>query len=165
MQHPGLPLRKYLAGGLKLTDDHRARIGAKVAELRAVTEADDSPENRKSRLGVVANMLMAYPMSGGSEESGRARAMAYLTALDDVPPWAISEAIRRWHRGEFGGKDANYRFAPAPAELRYAATQLMQPAKQTIAHLEAVLNAVTIERAMDPTPIESAAQRPTLRVM
>jgi hypothetical protein len=49
--------------------------------------------------------------------------MAYLSAIDDVPPWAVAEAIRRWHRGEGGGKDANYRFAPAPAELRYAAMQ------------------------------------------
>lgn len=165
IQHPGLPLRKYLSGGLTLTAEQRAKIAAKVDELRTVSEADDAPENRKSRLGLVANMLMAYPMSGGSEESGRARATAYLSAIDDVPPWAVSEAIRHWHRGEGGGRDANYRFAPAPAELRYAAMQLLQPARQTISHLEGVLNALTIERAMDPDPIETASKRPALRAM
>jgi hypothetical protein len=165
IQHPGLPLRRYLSGGLTLTAEARARIGAKVAELVAVSESDDAPDNRKARLGLVANMLMAYPMAGGSEESGRARAMAYLSAIDDVPPWAVAEAIRRWHRGEGGGRDANYRFAPAPAELRYAAMQLLQPAKQTIAHLNAVLNALTIERAMDPAPVEHAAARPMLRAL
>lgn len=165
IQHPGMPIRKYLSGGLTLSTDERARISAKVAELQAISEADDSPENKKARLGLVASMLMAYPMAGGSEESGRARAGAYLAALDDVPPWAIAEAIRRWHRGE-GGNGANYRFAPAPAELRFAAMQILQPAKQTIQHLNSILNALTIERAMDPAPIEvPTSKQPRLRLM
>jgi hypothetical protein len=99
-------------------------------------------------------MLLAYPMAGGSAESGKARGEAYLDALDDVPPWAMAEAIRKWHRGECG-PDHNYRFAPAPAELRYAVMQILQPAKQTIAHLTGILNALTIERAMDPAPLET----------
>lgn len=147
-----MPIRKYLSGGLTLTDSERARIAAKIAELQAVAEADDAPENQKSRLGIVASMLMAYPMSGGSEETGRARAMAYLAALDDLPPWAVADAVRRWHRGECGA-DHNYRFAPSPAELRGAAMDILQPARQTIAHLTSILTALTIERAMDPAPI------------
>jgi hypothetical protein len=165
IQHPGMPLRKYLSGGLILSTDERARMVAKVAELEDISTSDASQENQKSRLGLVANMLMAYPMAGGSEESGRARAGAYLAALDDVPPWAIADAVRRWHRGEGGGRDANYRFAPAPAELRFSAMQILQPAKQTAAHLTAILNALTIERAMDPTPVETPAKRTMLRVM
>ena len=119
-----------------------------------VCEADDSQPNQKARLGLLATMLMAYPMAGGgSEETGKARAGAYLAALDDLPPWAIAEAIRKWHRGEGGSRDCNYRFAPAPAELRFAVMQILQPAKQTIAHLESVLNAMTLDRAMDPKPL------------
>jgi hypothetical protein len=147
-----MSMRKYLSGGLILSTDERARIGAKIADLQAITEVDDGPENQKSRLGLVASMLMAYPMSGGSEETGRARAMAYLAALDDVPPWAIADAVRRWHRGECGA-DHNYRFAPSPAELRGAVMGILQPAKQTISHLTSILTALTIERAMDPTPL------------
>lgn len=159
-------VRKYLSGGLTLTADQRDRIGMKVVELRHISESDDGPENRKSRLGLLGNMLMAYPMAGGSEEAGRARAGAYLAALDDVPPWAIAEAVRRWHRGEGGGSSANHRFAPAPAELRFAAMQILQPAKQTIAHLESLLGALTIERAMDPAPIDApTSKRPLLRAM
>ena len=108
---------------------------------------------------------MAYPTANATEESGKARGGAYLAALDDIPPWAIADSVRRWHRGEGGGKDANYRFAPAPAELRYAALQILQPAKQTIAHLEAVLTALTIERAMDPTPLETKPGSPQLKVI
>jgi hypothetical protein len=132
--------------------DERQRMSAKVSELHAVCEADDNAENRKSRLGLVANMLMGYPIAGGSEESGRARAMAYLAALDDVPPKALAEAIRRWHRGECG-PGYNYHWAPAPAELRQLSMDQLRPAKDTIAHLEAVLSAFSIERAMDPSPI------------
>lgn len=147
-----------------MSTEERGRIAAKVAELEAISLSDTSSENQKSRLGLVANMLMAYPMSGGSEEAGRARAGAYLSAIDDIPPWAIAEAVRRWHRGE-GPVSSNFRFAPAPAELRFAAMQVLQPAKQTIAHLTSILNALTIEEAVDPRPIESPPARSRLRLM
>lgn len=168
INHPGMPPRKYLSGGLTLTADERLRIEGKVRELSSVCEADDSQPNQKARLGLLATMLMAYPMAGGSEEAGKARANAYLVALDDLPPWAIAEAIRKWHRGEGGGRDSNYRFAPAPAEMRFAVMQILQPAKQTIAHLEAVLTALPIDRAMDPSPIslsEIPTSRPRLRAL
>jgi len=148
-----------------LTLTERALIGAKVAELRKLTEADDGTENRKARLGVVANMLLAYPMAGASEEAGKARAMAYLAALDDVPPWAVADAVRRWHRGECG-PDRNYRFAPAPAELREVVIDQFKPAKETIQHLERVLNALTIEQAMNPdyvAPAKPGFNAPKLR--
>lgn len=165
VQHPGLPVRKYLSGGTTLTAEDRSRISEKLVELRTVSESDDSADNQKSRLGLVANMLMAYPMSGGSEESGRARSQAYLIALDDVPPWAIADTIKLWHRGQCG-PDHNYRFAPAPAELRASAMHLLQPAKQVISHLESLLSAMTLERAMDPAPIERAmSTKPRLRAI
>jgi hypothetical protein len=147
-----------------LTDEQRAHIGAKLREIRAACESDDGAENQKSRLGLVANMLMAYPMAGGSEDSGRARAQAYLGAIDDIPPWAIAETIKLWHRGECG-PDHNYRFAPAPAELRGAAMRLLQSGKQTIAHLESLLHALTLDRAMDPTPLDPPVKRPLLRAL
>jgi hypothetical protein len=164
VKHPGQPTRKYLSGGLTLTADVRTRIGARLAEMRAVAEADDGQENRKSRLALIASMLMAYPMAGGSEETGKARAQAYLAALDDVPPWAIADAIKRWHKGQFSGEH-NYRFAPAPAELREGCMHILQPAKQTIAHLEDVLSASTIDEAMDPAARAATPSVPRLKVI
>jgi hypothetical protein len=142
-------------------------MAKRIADLRLVAEADNSLPNQKARLALLAKMLMGYPMANASEAANEARAEAYLIALDDAPPWAINEAIRRWHRGEGGGSDANYRFAPAPAELRYAVMQILQLAKQTIAHLEALLSAPTAERAMDPAPLfsEMPTPRPQLRAL
>jgi hypothetical protein len=164
VQHPGMSARRYLSGGLTLTAQQRATIAGKVAMLRSIAESDDSTESQKSRLAIIANMLLVYPIPGASEESGRARAQAYLIATADVPPWAVAEAVNRWHQGKCG-PDHNYRFAPAPAELREACMAILQPAKQMIRHLQDVLDAMTLERAMDPAPIESAPTRPRLQVM
>jgi hypothetical protein len=129
----------------------------KIAELRAAIEADDGTENRKARLGLVANLLLTFPITNGTSEAGRARAAAYLSALDDIPPGAIAEAIKRWHRGECGhGYD--YHWAPAPAELRELSMERLRPVKETIAHLEAVLGALSLERAMDPAPIDPVVE-------
>lgn len=166
MNHPGQPTRRYLAGGLKLTDEQRARIAAQIRDLEHYTKVVPSREVREASLGLIAKMLMAYPMAGSTAEAGTARGEAYLVAVEDVPPWAIAEAIRRWHKGQCG-PDHNYRFAPAPAELREVAMKLIEPAAQAVHHLTMVLNAMTIEQAMDPTPIETAPglKMPRLRVV
>jgi len=157
IKHEGLPTRTYLSGQLTLTDEERFCIRRKIAELRAASEADDGTENRKARLGLVANLLLAFPITNGTSEAGRARAEAYLSALDDIPPWAITQAIKRWHRGECGhGYD--YRWAPAPAELRELSMERLRPVKEIIAHFEAVLGALSIERAMDPAPIDPVVE-------
>ena len=157
IKREGLPTRTYLSGQLTLTDEERFCIRRKIAELRAASEADDGTENRKARLGLVANLLLAFPITNGTSEAGRARAEAYLSALDDIPPWAIAQAIKRWHRGECGhGYD--YRWAPAPAELRELSMERLRPVKEIIAHFEAVLGALSIERAMDPAPIDPVVE-------
>lgn len=139
-----------------MTDDLRAQIDRHLVELKAVALAPDDNENRKARLGLVAQMLMAYPVAG-TQEAGRARAEAYLAALDDLPPWAVADAIRRWHRGECGD-GYNYRWAPAPAELRGIARQPLEPALDAIRHLQDVLEAPSIEEAMDPKWTKPTAQ-------
>jgi hypothetical protein len=147
-----------------LTDDDRSCIRRKIAELRAASEADDGTENRRVRLGLVANLLLASAIPNATQEAGRARAEAYLLALDDIPPWAIAEAIKRWHRGECG-HGYNYHWAPAAAELRSLAMEQLRPAKETMAHLEAVLGALSLERAMDPAPIDPVVKSESGRVV
>lgn len=153
VQHPGRAPVKYLSGGLTLTDEKRAEIRRKIDELRGVAFADNTVENRKIWLALISSMLLAYPVSNASTEAGRARAEAYLFAVDDIPPWAVNDVIRAWHRGECGSS-YNYRFAPAPAELREICLEKLFAARCAIEHLEAVLVAPSLEEAMKPAADE-----------
>lgn len=117
-----------------------------LATLEAAERANDAPETRRERLGIIAKMLLAYPVAGASPEAGKARGEAYLDALDDVPPWAIAEAVKRWHKGQCG--DHDYRWAPAPAVLRAAALEQLIPLRAAAKHVSGLLAAQSLEDAM-----------------
>lgn len=126
-----------------------------LTQLRAASTSPDDPDQRKQRLAIVAKMLLTYPMAGASTETGRARAEAYLDALDDVPPWALAAAVKAWHRGEAGEHD--YRWAPAPAVLRAAAMKQIESFKPAIEHVQMLLAAVPIDEVMRaPSPEDRA---------
>lgn len=147
VQWPGQPTRTYLAGGLKLTDQERREATSALARIKAATTADDQPETRKQRHAIVSRMLLTYPMTGASAESGKARGEAYLEALDDLPPWVIAAAVRRWNRGG-AGEEHDYRWAPAPATLRKIALAELADVKPIVLHLESLLSAVLPEEAI-----------------
>lgn len=151
VEWPGIPPRKYLSGGSTLTDSERRRAEALLAELEAATLAHG--DVRKEQFGLISKMLLTYPVANASTESGKARGEAYLEALDDVPPVVLAQAIRQWNRGEAG--DHDYRWAPAPAVLRAVCTKIREPLMSAAADLRALLGAVSLERAMDPKPLEA----------
>lgn len=66
--------------------------------------------------------MLALPVARQNEVGAEASGEAFLAALDDIPTWAVDEAIRRWHRGECDnsqhGHSFNYHWRPSPAELR-----------------------------------------------
>lgn len=66
---------------------------------------------------VVSKMLLTLPSREAGELAAEAKGEAFMEALDDVPCWAVKEAMRRWHRGEHGDSH-DYRWQPAPATLR-----------------------------------------------
>ena len=140
-----------------MTDDERFRIRRKIAELRAALEAHDGTEKHLVRLELVKDLLLSYPISNGTSEAGRARAAAYLMASTIFRSGPIAEVIKRWHRGECG-HGYNSRWAPAPAELRELSLECLRPVKETIAHFEAVLGAMSLERAMNPAPIDPVVE-------
>jgi hypothetical protein len=143
---PGEPERKYLPAGLTLTAEDRARIKARLADLRGVAVTEPGA-GRNEKLAAIARLLLAYPVSNASQESGVARGGAYLDALDDIPAWAIADAVRRWNRGE-AGDGLNYTFAPAPAILRKVALQALQPFLDAIRDLEGLDDIKTLDEAM-----------------
>lgn len=156
VQWPNQPTRTYLAGGLKLTEQERREATTALARIKAATTADDQPETRKQRHAIVSRMLLTYPMTGASAESGKARGEAYLEALDDLPPWVVAAAVRRWNRGSAGDQH-DYRWAPAPATLRKIAMDELAEVKPIVLHLENLLSAVLPEEAIQrPTQEERA---------
>src|SRR5262249_42176250 len=73
--------------------------------------------SEKSTLVIVTKMMQAIPAQRATQAAVEAAGEAYLAALDDLPSWAVAEAIRKWHRGEHG-LEHDYRWRPAPAILR-----------------------------------------------
>jgi hypothetical protein len=83
---------------------------------------------------------MVAPTADKSDETTVAKVSVYLDdALDDLPAWAVENAVRRWHRAECGVH--NYTFAPAPGVLRGIALQELEPAKLVLRQLKLVLSA------------------------
>ena len=146
VQHSGQAPIRYLAGGSKLTDEQRETAKALLAQLQASLTPPDERAAAKERLAIVAKMLLAKPIAGASQEAGRARGEAYLVALEDVPPWAVAEAIRLWHRGECG--DHNYDWAPNTAVLRKVAMAQLEPVRAAVDHVEGLLAAVPLDEAI-----------------
>lgn len=165
VQWPGMAPRRYLSGGSTLTDSERSRARELLAELEQATKSTSAADAQ--RFGLIAKMLLAYPVPGASAQTGEARGEAYREALNDIPPATLAEAIKRWHRGEAG--DHDYRWAPAPAVLRDVCLRISAPLLDAANDLRVLLGAVSMERAMDPTPLPIIEGKPetvvTLRRM
>lgn len=146
IQWPGQAERKYLSGGLTLTDEQRRQATALRDEIQAGLDSSGIPEATKARLAILAKMLMAFPAANATFDAARARGEAYLDALDDIPPWALQDAVRQWNRGE---GDGNHDFAPSPARLRKICLGVLAPHGAALAHLNDLLNAWTHEDALD----------------
>ncbi|MBR1287574.1 hypothetical protein JQ597_36525 [Bradyrhizobium sp. AUGA SZCCT0177] len=107
-------LRKHIQGTFDETQREAARNIKNELE-RDLVPADPNLAHQQ-RLMLIGPMLLVYPTSDPSEETTMARGAAYLESLDDIPPWALADAIRQWNRGEAG--DQHYAFMPPPAVLR-----------------------------------------------
>jgi hypothetical protein len=84
------------------------------------------PEDaEKCMLVIVTEMMLVLAAVRQNETSVEARGEAYLAVLDDIPPWAVIAAKRRWYRGECGkndqGQPYDCRWMPAPCDLRRVA--------------------------------------------
>jgi hypothetical protein len=91
----------------------------------------------------VTELLLSFAGQQMNEAGARARARGYITALEDLPAWAIAEACRCWLRGEAG--EHNYNFAPAPPILRKIAESMASRVDTQMAMLERLLSAKIVE--------------------
>lgn len=150
---PGQPTRMYLSGGLTLTDSERESATRLLGQITAIAKGPAGSETVKARLGLLAKMMLVYPTANASEATGQARAEAYLETLGDIAPWVIDRSIHKWHRGECG-VEHNYQFAPAPATLLAVCRLALWQYERAIKHLDGLLNAIPLDRAMDSNPVE-----------
>lgn len=82
----------------------------------AMTPAEDQSHGQQT-FSAVTKMMMVLPAREAGDFAAEAKGEAYIAALEDVPSWAVEEAMRKWHRAEYGEK-YDYRWQPAPATLR-----------------------------------------------
>jgi hypothetical protein len=152
-------VRLNLPSGVVLSNQDRSEISARLNGLtEIITCSNLSPiAAAKARLALLTRMLLALSVGSMSEAAAEARADMYEKALSDIPPWAIDAAIERWVKGdvpELKMGSLNFAFPPAPAILRKICTLELQPYQDQVLKLTRVLKAISIERAMDGSPIE-----------
>lgn len=95
-----------------LVEQHVAALNS----VLAMTPMEDISHGELT-MTTVTKMTLVLPSKETGELAGEARAEAYMAALEDVPSWAVQEAMRKWHRSECGEKH-DYKWQPMPATLR-----------------------------------------------
>lgn len=89
---------------------------SELDQVLAMTPDEDMSHGELTMM-TVTKMMLVLPSRESGDLVGEAKGEAYMAALEDVPSWAVQEAMRRWHRGECGAK-YDYKWQPAPATLR-----------------------------------------------
>lgn len=129
-----------IARSLSPTAETRRAIESRISDLSRILAAVDVDV----ALARVTEMLLAFPMPAGGQSAATARARGYIAALDDLPSWAVSEACRRWLRGD-AGDGHNYAFSPTPPVLRRIAESAVVQARVQLDKLEQLLEAKVVE--------------------
>jgi len=154
-QWPGQGMRLNFPSGMDLSIEQRSEIEERMKVLQRLTTGAHLPagECSKARLFLLTKLLIGFPSAGNqSEKATDARLEFYLDAIGDIAPWALDAAIKRWVRGDV--ENSNVDFAPSPGTLHRLCLAEVKPFTDQVSQLKRLLSAVSIDRAMDPTPIE-----------
>lgn len=114
-----------LPAGMLLASSERRELERYVGALGGLLERTPmhSAAAEAETLVLVSKMMMALPAQKTGAAGAEATGEAYCAALDDIPPWAVAAAIRRWYRGDIPTPSPrspphNFDFRPGPAKLR-----------------------------------------------
>lgn len=135
-----------------LTDAERGFLDAKVRALEVViaverslvvVDEDVAPVTAvQAKLILVTKMLMAKASANMTPEGAAAKGESYMIALDDLPAWAVEQAIAEWYRGEVSGVDpADFKWSPDSSALRRIAKAALRHYEDLLAQLRLVLAA------------------------
>lgn len=129
--------RGRLPERLRFTAPERVECERHAAALAAFTDAGPS----RVIGAAVASMLACFPAQAASDDAMKARAVGYLTALADLPAWAVERGAAYWMRREHGEGRENYAFAPSPPELRRLAVIAAAPLRAELKATRRLLDA------------------------
>lgn len=148
------------------TGAQRLAIERRITELRRA----DRPGPDAEILSYVGDLILEYATARMDERTVKAKAGAYLDTLEDLPAWAVKEAIRRWRRGDVEADAQTLDFAPRPARLRAIAERVAFVARGQAGRLQRILDAEPETELSDAEAAENlrkiyAAGRPPQDVM
>lgn len=111
-----------LPKSLILGKEQRMQVEQHISALTAALAMTPEEDIRhgEQTMTTVTKMALVLPSREVGDLASEARGEAFMAALEDVPSWAVQEAMRKWHRGEYGPKH-DYKWQPAPATLRQLA--------------------------------------------
>lgn len=98
-----------------MIEQHEKALGA----ILEMTPYEDECHGEQTMVAVT-KMMLVLPSRESGELVGQAKGEAYMAALEDIPSWAVQEAMRKWYRAECGDK-IDYKWQPGPATLREVA--------------------------------------------
>ena len=117
----------------------------------------NDPAQDAAALVIITKMLKVLPGQRldaiGAEVTGE----AYMTAIEDLPVWALAEAMRGWYRGECPGEH-DFHWRPAPAELRSLTLHVCAAAHARLYDIKGLLAAEPM-REYTPEQRESNLKR------
>lgn len=108
-----------LPSSLILSSDQKMLIEQHIRAMDSVIAMTPQADvgYGEATMVAVSKMMLVLPSRESGDLGGEAKGEAFMDALEDVPFWAVQEAMRKWHRSEYGPKH-DYRWQPAPATLR-----------------------------------------------
>lgn len=127
------------------TGAQRRAIAQRVTDLRRLSE----PGPVAATISTLGELIQEYAPSRLDAETVSIKAEAYLDAVEDLPAWAVREAVRRWRRGDVSGDLQDLNFAPRPARLRRIASTIALAASGQALRLQRVLDAEPEEERSD----------------
>lgn len=171
VQHQGGHRRYHLPTGWTMDESIREEAKSQLSTLISSLAADApflEQQADEAKLALVTKILTGSASAQMSDVAVDSRFDLYEHALSDVPAWAVAEAIGTWAKGECPREieeSPKYAFAPAPATLRKLAKLAMKPYEESVALLEKVVLAETMDDAMDPdrTPPALPIDKPKAR--
>ena len=143
-----------LPEAMMLSSSERAEVQRHIVELGRFNTLDqfiairDATMTNEQALGVMIAGLLLKTGQKLDQATSDALTEDYLDALEDVPAWAVREALRRWNRAESVQLDRSrphdFNWAPKPPVLRRLAQHELSNLRAKIQLLQRLLEAVPL---------------------